>query len=48
MLTFLKRGRELFFPNSTWMTGRNALLRLALAWEYGQGIVVILYLYLLL
>ena len=36
-LSFRDRTGDLYHPNSTYMGGRNALLRLALSREWDQG-----------
>ena len=36
-MSFKNTEGDIFYPGSNFVEGRNALLRLALAWEYGQG-----------
>ena len=36
-LSFKEATGDVHYPNSIYVEGRNALLRLALSWEYGAG-----------
>ena len=36
-MSFKNPEGDIYYPNSIYVEGRNALLRLALSWEYDSG-----------